>query len=54
MTGVGDHWREFALAAARMARRKIPPDYAALAHQLNDLAAAERDIYRDISLAVPR
>jgi len=48
---IGDRWREFALAAARMIRGRDPLAPPALAARLRDLAADERRFFRDVDAA---
>ena len=45
---VGDRWREFALAAARMIRGRDAFDARALAQRLRELAASERAFFREL------
>jgi uncharacterized protein DUF4872/butirosin biosynthesis protein H-like len=45
---IGDRWREFALAAARMIRGRDPLAPPALAERLRALAAAEKRFFRDL------
>jgi Domain of unknown function (DUF4872)/Butirosin biosynthesis protein H, N-terminal len=48
---IGDHWREFALSAARMIRGRDALAPPALASQLRGLAAEERQFFRDLDRA---
>jgi hypothetical protein len=52
MTQVGDRWREFALAAARMVRGRDPYDFGRLRQQLEAIADDEAAIYRALAAAV--
>ncbi|MBI2380627.1 MAG: BtrH N-terminal domain-containing protein [Gammaproteobacteria bacterium] len=45
LTAIGDHWREFALAAALMVRGRKPFAPAALAESLKGIAEAERGLF---------
>jgi len=45
---IGDRWREFALAAARMIRGRDPLAPPALAERLRALAAEEKRFFRDL------
>lgn len=46
MTGVGDHWRVFALQAARMCKGRQAMDYAALSGLLHDCGRHELAFYQ--------
>jgi hypothetical protein len=48
---IGDHWREFALAAARMIRGRDPLAPPALAARLRALAAEEKAFFGDVHRA---
>jgi Domain of unknown function (DUF4872)/Butirosin biosynthesis protein H, N-terminal len=50
MTAVGDQWREFALLAVTAIRRKKGKqiDFTALQEQLNSVADAEAEVYREL------
>lgn len=48
---IGDRWREFALAAARMIRRRDPLDPRALGARLRGLAAEEKRFFQDLQSA---
>lgn len=48
---IGDRWREFALAAARMIRRRDPFDAPALAARLRGLAADEKKFFGELDAA---
>lgn len=48
---VGDRWREFALAAARMIRGRDPFDGRALASRLRGLAADEKKFFGELDAA---
>ncbi|MEA3191736.1 MAG: hypothetical protein QOD26_69 [Betaproteobacteria bacterium] len=48
---VGDRWREFALAAARMIRGRDPFDGRALGARLHDLAADEKKFFGELDAA---
>ena len=48
LVGIGDRWREFALAAARMIRGRDPLAPPALAERLRALAAEEKRFFRDL------
>jgi len=48
---IGDHWREFALAGARMIRNRDPLDPPALAQRLRALAAEEKGFFHDLHAA---
>ena len=48
---IGDRWREFALAAARMIRGRDPFAPPALAARLRALAAEEKQFFRDVDAA---
>ena len=45
---IGDRWREFALAAARMIRGRDPLAPPALAERLRALAADEKRFFQDL------
>jgi hypothetical protein len=45
---IGDHWREFALASARMIRGRDAFDARALATRLRALAAREKEFFREL------
>jgi hypothetical protein len=45
LADIGDHWREFALAAARMIRDRDPLDPARLAQQLREQATREQTFF---------
>lgn len=49
MTAVGDHWREFALAAARMCRGRTAMDFARLENLLLEAAAREEIFFRALA-----
>jgi hypothetical protein len=48
LVGIGDRWREFALAAARMIRGRDPLAPPALAERLRALAADEKRFFQDL------
>jgi hypothetical protein len=48
---IGDRWREFALASARMIRGRDTFDARALAARLRSLAADERKFFRELDTA---
>jgi hypothetical protein len=48
---IGDRWREFALAAARMIRGRDPLAPPALAEQLRAIAREERQFFKDVDAA---
>src|SRR4051812_20985378 len=48
---IGDRWREFALAAARMIRGRDPLAPPALAAQLRAIAREERQFFKDVDAA---
>jgi hypothetical protein len=48
LVGIGDHWQEFAVAAARMIRRRDPLAPPALAGRLRALAGEERHFFREL------
>jgi hypothetical protein len=48
---IGDRWREFALAAARMIRGRDPLAPPALAERLRAIAQEERQFFKDIDAA---
>lgn len=48
---IGDRWREFALAAARMIRRRDPLDPRALGAMLRDLSGEEKRFFQDLQAA---
>ena len=48
---IGDRWREFALAAARMIRGRDPLAPPALAEQLRAIAQEERQFFKDVDAA---
>jgi hypothetical protein len=45
---IGDHWREFALAAARMIKGRDALSPASLAERLGAIAAEERCFFQDL------
>jgi len=51
MTSIGDHWREFAVRAARncKGRADVDDSFPAMADILLDCAAMEEKLYRDLS-----
>ena len=49
---IGDEWRAFALATARMVRGRDPMDPARLAGQLRALADREAALFRDLKKAI--
>ena len=53
VTADGDRWREFALSAARICKRKVDPasGYAKVRDILMDCAARERDIFGSLKKA---
>ena len=51
LVGIGDRWREFALAAARMIRGRDPLAPPALAERLRAIAAEERAFFRSLDAA---
>jgi hypothetical protein len=51
LVGIGDHWREFALAAARMIRGRDALAPPALAARLRALAAEEKQFFRSLDAA---
>jgi len=48
LVAIGDQWREFALAGARMIRNRDPLDPPALAERLRALAAEEKRFFQDL------
>jgi hypothetical protein len=52
LTAIGDDWREFALAAARMIKGRAPLDPPAVAQRLRAQAAQEEAFFRALRLAV--
>lgn len=48
LTAIGDSWREFALAAARMNKGRAPLDLPLLQQQLLNLAERETAFFRDL------
>jgi hypothetical protein len=48
---IGDHWREFALAAARMIRGRDPLSPPLLAERMRALAGEERGFFRELDAA---
>ncbi|MDR3087057.1 MAG: BtrH N-terminal domain-containing protein, partial [Azoarcus sp.] len=52
LTGIGDYWREFALAAARMIRDRDPLDAERLADLLRAQAAREKAFFTALGKAV--
>ncbi|KNZ32799.1 MAG: peptidase [Methylibium sp. NZG] len=52
LTTIGDGWRAFALAAARMIKGRDPMNPAAIADQLRELANAEEAFFRELAQAV--
>lgn len=52
LVDIGDRWREFALAAARMIRDRDPLDTARLATMLSERAAEERAFFTDLGRAI--
>jgi hypothetical protein len=52
LTTIGDGWRAFALAAARMIKGRTPLDPPAAARMLRDLAQQEEAFFRDLAAAV--
>lgn len=48
LVGIGDRWQEFAVAAARMIRRRDPLAPPALAERLRSLAGDEREFFREL------
>ena len=52
LTVIGDGWRHFALAAARMIKGRDPLDPKALAGQLRALADQEEGFFRDLKVAL--
>jgi hypothetical protein len=51
LVDIGDRWREFALASARMIRGRDTFDARALAARLRSLAADERKFFRELDTA---
>jgi len=49
MTNIGDEWREFALLAAKMSKRRAEHDYNDIAVQLVKVANAELALYNELS-----
>lgn len=49
MTAAGDHWREFALAAARMCKGRTPMDCARLEDLVLQGAAREEQVFRRLA-----
>lgn len=49
MTRIGDEWREFALLAAKMSKKRADHDYNDIAVQLNKVAIAELEFYNQLS-----
>ena len=52
LIAIGDHWREFALATARMVKKRDALDPAKLAGMLRALADEEERFFRDLKSAV--
>ena len=54
MTAIGDHWREFAVRAARNCKGRAGEEdsYPAIAKTLMEIAALEEELYRDLARAV--
>jgi hypothetical protein len=51
LVDIGDRWREFALAAARMIRGRDPLAPPTLAAQLRNLSSQERQFFKDMDTA---
>jgi hypothetical protein len=51
LVAIGDKWQEFAIAAARMIKRRDPLEPPRLATLLRGLAAEERSFFRDLRAA---
>jgi hypothetical protein len=51
-TAIGDEWRAFALACARMVRGRDTVDMMRLRGLLEDLAAREADMYKALRAAI--
>ena len=51
LVDIGDEWREFALATARMIRARDPLDPPRLANRLRAIAGRERAFFRDLRKA---
>lgn len=52
LIAIGDDWRGFALATARMVKGRDAMNPAALADMLRNLAEQEKDFFRDLKMAV--
>jgi hypothetical protein len=51
LVAIGDRWQEFAIACARMIKRRDPLDPPALGARLRELAADEQSFFRDLNQA---
>jgi Domain of unknown function (DUF4872) len=49
LVAIGDRWQEFAIACARMIKRRDPLDPPALGARLRELAADEQSFFRDLN-----
>jgi hypothetical protein len=48
---IGDHWQEFAIACARMIKRRDPLEPPKLAARLRELAQEEKGFFQDLNEA---
>jgi hypothetical protein len=51
LVAIGDRWQEFAIACARMIKRRDPLDPPALGARLRELAADEQSFFQDLNRA---
>lgn len=51
LVAIGDRWQEFAIAAARMIKRRDPLEPPALAARLRELAQDEKSFFQDLNQA---
>jgi hypothetical protein len=49
LVAIGDRWQEFAIACARMIKRRDPLDPPALGVRLREIAADEQSFFRDLN-----
>jgi hypothetical protein len=51
LVAIGDRWQEFAIACARMIKRRDPLEPRALGARLRELAADEQTFFQDLNRA---